>query len=257
MGSKTLSVFLLGLVVCLGLASNTGAMDDLHQWSERDKTTLRSLWIESLGPIPLNPSNRYAGDAGARALGRRFFSDFRFSGNNRVSCATCHRADYSFTDDLPLAHGMGTTSRRTMPLIGMAYQAWFFWDGRKDSLWSQALGPLESPVEHGFSRTLCYKVIKEHYRKEYEAVFGPFPDIDDSRWPPKARPAVDDPAALKAWISMTPRDRTAVNRVYANLGKAIEAYVRILMPAPARFDEYVNGVLGDDRALMMKTLTPE
>ena len=40
-----------------------------------------------------------------------------------------------------------------MALFGAAHNAWFFWDGRKDSLWSQALGPPESQAEHGISRT--------------------------------------------------------------------------------------------------------
>jgi len=40
-----------------------------------------------------------------------------------------------------------------MPIAGMAHTPFLFWDGRKDSQWAQALGPLESPVEHGGNRT--------------------------------------------------------------------------------------------------------
>ena len=35
-----------------------------------------------------------------------------------------------------------------MSPVGAAYSPWLFWDGRKDSLWAQALGPLEAEVEH-------------------------------------------------------------------------------------------------------------
>lgn len=213
-----------------------------HDWTTDEIQTLRSLWIESLPAIPIDPSNSYEEDPRAIALGRKFFFDKRFSGNNEVSCATCHREDYAFTDDLPLAHGMGTTERRTMTLIGSAYYPWLFWDGRKDSMWAQALGPLESTVEHGISRTFSARVIADHYKDQYEAIFGPMPYIG-SIIKLKARPAVEDPSAYKAWIKVPPEEREAINQIYANMGKAIGSYVRTIVPGKARFDEYVSAVL--------------
>src|SRR5271169_3319816 len=153
------------------------AETDMHAWSKQEISVLRSLWIGSLPPLPKDPSNAFADDPKAIALGQRLFFDSRFSGNLQVSCATCHRPDMNFTDDLPLAHGMGSTARRSMPLLGVAYNSWFFWDGRKDSLWSQALGPIESSVEHGFTRTACAFLISKNYRSEYEEIFGKMPDI--------------------------------------------------------------------------------
>ena len=67
---------------------------------------------------------------------------------------------------------LASTNRRTMTLIGTAYSPWFFWDGRKDSQWAQALGPMESPVEHGSNRTYYAHLIDQFYRAEYEAIFG-------------------------------------------------------------------------------------
>jgi cytochrome c peroxidase len=168
------------------------------------------------------------------------FFDSRFSGNKKISCATCHREDYTFTDNLPLSHGMGTTSRRSMPLGGAAYNAWFFWDGRKDSLWAQALGPIESKVEHGISRTLSAFIISNYYRDEYREVFGSFPEITAETLAVNARPADDDPMALKAWVLMDPAKREEVNRIYVHMGKAIAAYVRTIVPGPAPFDRYVE-----------------
>jgi cytochrome c peroxidase len=128
-----------------------------------------------------------------------------------------------------------------MPLIGSAYFSWFFWDGRKDSLWSQALGPLESSVEHGISRVFVASIIREYYGKEYQQIFGPLPAVEKlGRLP--ARPAGDDPSAYKAWLRYSLEDRHAVNSVYANLGKAIGAYVRTILPGTSRFDEYVAGI---------------
>jgi len=200
------------------------AEPDRHGWSKEEISVLRSLWIGSLPPLPKDPSNAFADNPKARALGMRLFFDPRFSGNMKVSCATCHRPDMSFTDDLPMAHGMGSATRRSMPLLGVAYNSWFFWDGRKDSLWSQALGPIESNVEHGFTRTACAYLITRNYRSEYEEIFGQIPDITNA----VASPATEDVSALKAWVLLTPDKRDDINRIYANMGKAIAAYVRTI-----------------------------
>ena len=108
------------------------------------------------GPWPMtwngDPSNRVSRNASAVDLGKRLFFDTRLSSTSKVSCATCHLPEREFQDGTPLASGVGTTNRRTMPIIAAAYSPFLFWDGRKDSLWSQALGPLESPVEHGGTR---------------------------------------------------------------------------------------------------------
>jgi cytochrome c peroxidase len=253
---RTVPAVLL-LLLALTTAAVSHADDEgSHRWSDGEKAVLRSLWLETLPPLPAVVSNKYADDPAAAVLGRKFFFDKRFSGNQEVSCGTCHRPDYSFTDSFPLAHGMGTTARRTMPMIGLAYQPWFFWDGRKDSLWSQALGPIESPVEHGFTRTLCYTVIRDNYGEEYGRVFGPLTEVPIKARSLKARPASDDASALKAWVTLSPEAKSAVNRAYTNMGKAIGAYGRTLLPGEARFDTYVRAALDDDRALMGRTFSP-
>lgn len=232
---------LVGLILMMAIPA--AGFAGVHEWSPEEVRALKSLWIESLPSAPPDPSNAYGDDERAASLGRKFFFDKRFSGNARVSCGTCHREDYAFTDDLPLAHGMGTTGRRTMTLIGSAHYPWLFWDGRKDSLWSQALGPLESSVEHGISRVFVASVVFQYYRDEYERVFGPLPSVEKlGRLP--ARPASDDPSAYKAWLKYSLEDREGVNRVYANLGKAIAVYVRTILPGVSRFDEYVAALEG-------------
>jgi len=225
----------------------------IHSWDQKEISVIRSLWIGSLPALPKDPSNAYADDPAAIALGKKFFFDSRFSGNMKVSCATCHRPDLSFTDDLPLAHGMGSSARRSMPLLGVAYNTWFFWDGRKDSLWSQALGPIENNVEHGFTRTACAYLITMHYRHEYEAIFGKIPDIKNS----VASPATEDIVALKTWVSMTSAQRDDVNRIYANMGKAIAAYVRTIIPGPSRFDGYAKALIDNDIPALSKMFTPD
>ena len=249
--ANTYGILLLaGLLLTLCLSVPASAEDknlkDIHAWSGEEIKLLRSLSLSSLPPLPKDPSNAYVDNPRAIELGKKLFFDKKFSANGKVSCATCHIPEVAFTDKLPLAKGMGTTTRRTMPLIGSAYNAWFFWDGRKDSLWSQAIGPIESSVEHGFTRSMCAHLIADRYKREYEEVFGKLPKIDHKTCPPKASPGTGNPAALKAWNAMKPEDRESVNRIYANIGKAIAAFVRQVLPQPAPFDRYVDAVVKND-----------
>jgi len=246
--------FLLAGMDSVSMAAGNNDPQQIYQWSEDDKKVLRSLSLSSLPPLPSDPSNAYADNPKAIALGKKLFFDKHFSANGQVSCATCHIPGYSFTDALALAKGMGTTTRRTMPLIGAAYQAWFFWDGRKDSLWSQAIGPIESAVEHGVTRSFCAHLIIDKYKSEYEEIFGSLPKINHRSCPPKASPGTGNPAALKLWNAMKPEDRDEVNMIYANIGKAIAAYVRRIVPSPAPFDRYVDAVLRNEYAAADKAV---
>jgi cytochrome c peroxidase len=233
-------------IVCSGMvAAALLAAASSETWSEREVAQLQELWIGSLEPLPPDPSNAVADDPRAADLGHRLFFDARFSRTGTVSCASCHQPDREFQDGVALAQGVGTTDRRTMPIAGMAHSPWQFWDGRKDSQWAQALGPLESPVEHGGDRTQYAHLVKAHYREAYEAIFGPLPAL--AHLPAQAGP-VPDPAARAAWEQMSGADREAVNRVFVNVGKAIAAYERQIMPGASRFDRYVEGLVTTGRA---------
>jgi cytochrome c peroxidase len=205
-------------------------------WNETDLALVRSLSLDALPPVPPDPSNRVADDPRAAEFGRAMFFDTRFSSTGEVACATCHLPDRQFQDDRALAQGVGRTDRRTMPIAGMAHSPFLFWDGRKDSLWAQALGPLESTVEHGGDRTRYARLVAEHYADDYAAIFGPLPDLD--ALPAHAGP-VAEPTATAAWDAMAEADREAVNVVFANIGKAIAAFERTIGPPETRFDAWV------------------
>lgn len=249
-------LYLPALLVFLGFALLLAACASFGQtrWNEDELATLRGLWIGSLPPLPPDPSNIYADNPDAAALGHKLFFDMRFSVNGEVACGTCHLPDQLFQDGTPLAHGVGTTNRRTMTVIGTAYSPWLFWDGRKDSLWAQALGPLENPVEHGGDRTMYAHLISEFYADEYTALFGPLPDL--AHLPPHAGPVADSDAAAN-WESMSPADRESVTRIYVNMGKAIAAYERLLNPGASRFDKYVEAVLNGDYESANQILTAD
>jgi len=48
-----------------------------------------------------------------------------------------------------------------------------------------------------------------------------------------------------------------VTQVYVNMGKAIAAYERLILPAPSRFDNYVEALLNNDKKAMQAALTDD
>jgi cytochrome c peroxidase len=211
--------------------------------SADEATLLRSLCLDI--KLPPSPGNKFADNEGAATLGHAFFFDRRISANGKVACATCHDPNKHFTDGLPLAKGVGETPRNAPTIVGAAWLPFVFWDGRKDSLWSQALGPVESKIEHGFSRNGVAHLIAAHYRGPYEALFGELPELNETeRFPAHARPVANESRHVHnvAWQTMTLADQHAINTVYANFGKALEAYERKVVPAKAAFDTFACGL---------------
>ncbi|MBV8034723.1 cytochrome c peroxidase [Roseateles sp.] len=210
-------------------------------WTSAERATLSALHIGRLAAAPADPSNVVADRPEAVALGRRLFFDARLSANGRVSCASCHAPEQGFQDGRPVGEGLATGSRRTMPVPAAAHASWFFWDGRKDSLWSQALGPLEDAAEHGANRVQLVRLLAQAYRPDYEALFGPLPPLAGL---PAAASPLGTAAEQAAWARLPEAQREAVDRAFANLGKAIAAYERTLTPGESRFDRYVAAVTG-------------
>lgn len=212
-------------------------------WKASEVEVLASLGIDRLPAPAPDPSNAVAANPAAAALGEALFSDTRLSRNDAVSCASCHDPGKGFQDGLPVGHGIGTGRRRSMPLVDAAYSPWLFWDGRKDSLWAQALGPLEDGAEHGGNRLRHVRQLAAHYARPYLALFGSLPDL--ARAPPDASP-LGTPEQRVAWASLDASTRDAVNGAFANLGKAIAAYERTLRHPETLFDAYVRAVVAND-----------
>jgi len=217
-------------------------------WNDAEIVVLRSLALDSLPPLPPDPSNAVADEPLAAEFGAKLFLDPRLSGNDGISCATCHQPVRQFTDGLPRGQAIGTSKRNTPSIIGTAYSPWMYWDGRRDSQWSQALSPLEDPNEQGTNRIHVVRVIARDasYRSQYEALFGPLPDVGDTTRFPDVREAAHGPTWEAAWSSMTSDDRAIINRSFANISKAIAAFERTLMPGESRFDNYVAAVINRD-----------
>jgi len=200
---------------------------------------------------PADESNAVADDPAAARLGQRLFFDARLSRNGEISCSTCHEPALAFTDGRPVSKGLGFAKRNSPTLLNSAYQRWFTWDGRADSAWAQALGPLEHRAEMGGDRTAIAHLVAgdPELRPAFEELFGPLPDLSDpERFPRRAHPSPDAPEHPdhRAWLAMATEDRAAVDALFARVGKLLAAYQRRLLSRDAPFDRFVAGLRDGD-----------
>jgi cytochrome c peroxidase len=184
-------------------------------------------------PATLPPArgDMYAdSDAGA-SLGFQLF----FDGNlgTGISCAKCHAPESAFTDRLTVSQGKDAGTRNSPTTFNAARLSVFFWDGRADSLWSQPLFPMENPLEMASTRLDVAHFVAANYAASYESVFGALPDM--TSWPASGKPG--DPA----FDGLPAKVQDQVNRVFANVGKAFEAYMRKNTTGVAAFDAFLAG----------------
>jgi len=152
------------------------------------------------------------------ALGRWLFYDTRLSGNNTMSCGTCHLQELAFTDGKP--RSIGSTGalhpRSSMSLINTAYASRLTWaNPLLDRLEDQALTPLfgDSPVEMGMAGR----------DKEIGALLGS--DATYRRLSQAAFPDDESPFSV------------------LNAVRAIAAFVRSIVSFDSPYDRYLAGDL--------------
>jgi len=249
---------------------------------------LRLLSPPTLPAAPADPTNRFADDPTAAALGQRLFFDPSFSGQlldtdndgssqtlgvatptsgqtGRVACAGCHIPASGYSDtrsfQRQISLGAGWGRRRAPSLLDVGQARLIMWDGRKDSLFSQVFGPLETVVEMNSSRLYMAEQLFQRYRSDYEAMFGPMPALDDTTQFPALSATVTGcippnranppptcngpfhgmPGDGAEFDGMSVDNQNAVTQVVANAGKAIGAYERLLTCGQSPFDAWVQG----------------
>ena len=110
-------------------------------------------------------------------LGRHLFYDERLSGDNSQSCASCHLQESNFSDPNQFSTGIDGSvgDRNAMVIMNLAWQDFFFWDGRSFSLEDQALQPVENPIEMKttWPEVLAKLSADPVYVKMFQDAFGP------------------------------------------------------------------------------------
>jgi len=221
--------------------------------------------LSPLPAVPADPTNAFADDAKAAALGQMLFFDKSYSGalaiaddgtngglgavgnTGKVACASCHAAGSDAMDDrrtkpnnVSLGTGYGT--RNALGIVNAAFYKWTNWAGRFDSQWSLPLVVAENPAIMNGTRLEIAHMMYAKYRTEYDATF-PVPldaALDPTTGDPSRFPAAGKPGQA-AFDNMAQADKDIVNRIYANYGKALAAYMRKLVSRNAAFDRFVAG----------------
>lgn len=115
-------------------------------------------------------------------LGEKLFHEKRLSGNNTISCASCHHPSAAFADNNRQAIGIyGRVGlRNTPPIQNLAFMTHYNWDGNKRTLESQLLAPIITHEEMNSSILEVIGKIREDrgYREMFRKAFG-----DDSITP--------------------------------------------------------------------------
>jgi cytochrome c peroxidase len=168
----------------------------------------------------------------------RIFYDNRFSlPGSGVACSSCHDPDHAFSEGKRTSRTIREVARNAPDLYNAAqYRASHFWDGKVDSLWSAPLFTFEQEDEMGGTRLGIAHTVSAIYKARYERIFGLLPDLGDAqRFPPSGKPG------MQAFDAMSRVDQEATNRVYVNVGKALEAYMRKVAAGRASFDDFLLG----------------
>jgi cytochrome c peroxidase len=222
--------------------------------------------IKKLSPLPAVPAdttNKYADNTKAAELGQMLFFDKSYSGalavgddgtngglgavgdKGKVSCASCHMGvtmddDRSKPGNVSLGTDFGT--RNALSVVNSAFNKWTNWGGRFDSQWHLAVTVAENAKIMNTTRLEVAHMLWNKYRAEYDAIFDDKLPIaldpaasDAARFPASGKPGV------AAFDTMDGLDKTIVNRIFSNYGKAIAAYQRKLVSRKAAFDNYVAG----------------
>ena len=197
----------LPVLIGIGCSKDVSLISDDSNYTE-PKPTPYNLIIPAGFPSMNIPADNPMTVEGI-ALGRRLFFDPILSGDNSISCGSCHFQQFGFTDSLrQFSSGIDNFAgtRNSMPIMNLGWERNFFWDGGASNLESQVIGPIENPIE--MHETLSNALSELNAHPEYPALFR---------------------QAFGSEIINT-----------ANLIKAIAQFERTLISGNSRFDKFMQ-----------------
>lgn len=138
-------------------------------------------WPLGLEPDFFLPNDNSLSDT-VVLLGKRLFFDVRLSKDMSISCATCHKPEFGFSNETSVAEGIfGQKGQRKVPtVVNRLFGQRQFWDGRAVSLEDQVVGPLFNPIEMGIDeKTLVERLQNDAvYRDLFREAFGSEVSLD-------------------------------------------------------------------------------
>lgn len=165
------------LAVCVTMLALVGCGDESSSAGSQPSTPaaprpLRELVGSSFEAVPANVEvNREK-----MLLGRRLFHDTALSGDNTISCSTCHSLDHGGAEPRATSTGInGQVGPINSPtVLNATFHFAQFWDGRAADLLAQAAGPVTNPIEMGGDWAVIVARLGEDatYPASFEAVYG-------------------------------------------------------------------------------------
>jgi cytochrome c peroxidase len=141
-------------------------------------------------------------------LGEALFFDTILSRDSSVSCASCHKPEFAFADNVAFSEGVyhQKGSRNTPSAMNQTNRNLYFWDGRAETLEEQALVPIANPAEMDLPISIAVRRLLKNktYTNSFIAVYGKLPN-------------------------------------HKLLAQAIAAYENTLETNNSAFDKYMNG----------------
>ena len=126
---------------------------------------------EPIKPVPMTIDL----DRDKVSLGKKLFHEKKLSGDDSISCATCHDLKKGGVDGLQFSVGIddqvGGINAPTV--FNSGYNISQFWNGRAEDLETQVDGPVENPIEMGAKWDQVLKKLKDSpdYVRRFDAVY--------------------------------------------------------------------------------------
>jgi cytochrome c peroxidase len=166
---RTVTAFFLA--ACLLLSELAIAKDYKDYTFRSGDPSLQDFLLPDLPPFPLG---NYPNSARVK-LGKMLFFDPRLSGDGNMACASCHNPLLGWSDGLPTAKGFKSKvlGRASPTVINTAYNSLQMWDGRKNSLEDQAMGPMEASAEMNMDIPRLFKFLNSNkgYKNAYSEAY--------------------------------------------------------------------------------------
>lgn len=173
---KKAFLLLLGIITLLAGLQNCKP-DPIDNPDPTDEDSLYtntkySVVVPNNFPQPTNPYKDSLSYEGIE-LGRRLFYDKRLSSTGNMSCASCHKPQFAFSDGLKLSNNVfGQTLRNTPSLQNLLWDATFFWDGRAATLHDQAKDAMANEQGLIVADALTYLQGDSTYARLFRKAFG-------------------------------------------------------------------------------------